>query len=330
MVTHALSDPSAPLPAEAAEVLDQALPDIRRAVDHTVERDRGYPLYILEWEDLRTKEYQSLSLATVAKQVGWRVLLVDKYSREVVAAADVEQENEFARRRFRLVGIIGDGEELRCLVKALASAGPTRGDAKIITVPSLNVTAIWHDPRSIREQDRDVENMNMDGVIHGFADVLARTINYPDMAYLTLLRAGFSREQIPVFRSALHFWTTVIEDAIDGKADLVALANEVSRMFPGSPKIREYRDEIAHSREQGFVVSRMNMRRPGSMRRSALRTSPSSSGYTRDARRGHPAEIVELQFDGRSREQDADRFLQRLVGEVRRLVDLGEPSSLLS
>lgn len=76
-------------------------------------------------------------------------------------------------------------------------------------------------------------------------DALAEVISEPEEARAVALRAGFPREDLPVFKTARLFWEHVVKASIDGKTDsgVGALAEEATKLYPHNEVFAGHRSE---------------------------------------------------------------------------------------
>ena len=75
-------------------------------------------------------------------------------------------------------------------------------------------------------------------------DVLAEIAYDPELARVIARRAGFPAAHLPVFRDAVGFWSTVVEQAHNGRIPLEDLVREAARQFPHAAELTGQLEEI--------------------------------------------------------------------------------------
>jgi Effector-associated domain 1 len=78
----------------------------------------------------------------------------------------------------------------------------------------------------------------------GIADVLAKVSHGSKGARLIAKRAGFPREYIPEFETAITFWSEIVEEANHGRVSLRALVEEAARQFPHNQELLKFKKAL--------------------------------------------------------------------------------------
>lgn len=153
-------------------------------------------------------------------------------------------------------------------------------------------------------------------------DMLANVAHDPDTAKGIARRAGFPAKHLPDFKSgALEFWTTVVEQALNGRIAVTALVQEACDQFPFNRELARVKAAVVRASAHAVV-------RPDARRSERVLLTPSLGHGTgessdRDSTLPAPRVVVDpLGVDVLDRQQKALALVSRqiaLVSELKKL-----------
>lgn len=73
---------------------------------------------------------------------------------------------------------------------------------------------------------------------------LAKVTHDEESAKTLARRAGFPPEHLPTFKTAIAFWSDIVEQTIGGRGNLRALVDEAIEQFPYNPAFRRHGNAI--------------------------------------------------------------------------------------
>lgn len=126
--------------------------------------------------------------------------------------------------------------------------------------------------------NRELVECQLEPLPHHLVDVFARMVHDSEGARLIATRAGFPPQHLPEFRSALGFWSSVVEQAANGRIELEALLREMLEHFPCNAELGE-----CCERMKAMLAPRRGVAQPErqrSMRHTHLLAASWSLGLT--------------------------------------------------